>query len=116
MRTFMREWKSILATSTANFRSDSRGAIALLAGLALLGVAVYYYVLTSGLGLAPNSRVVVDALVDPDKPLLEVSETEGWEKAQDEFSTKLIGLPPAKPYLLPVSGSAARSRSGACTL
>ncbi|HEX5779218.1 MAG TPA: sodium-translocating pyrophosphatase [Xanthobacteraceae bacterium] len=35
----------------------------LVAGLALLGVAVYYYVLTSGLGLAPNSRTVVDALV-----------------------------------------------------
>ncbi|MCC6947551.1 MAG: sodium-translocating pyrophosphatase [Bradyrhizobiaceae bacterium] len=35
----------------------------LVAGLALLGVAVYYYVLTGGLGLAPNSRTVVDALV-----------------------------------------------------
>ena len=35
----------------------------LVAGLALLGVAVYYFVLTSGLNLAPNSRTVVDALV-----------------------------------------------------
>jgi K(+)-stimulated pyrophosphate-energized sodium pump len=35
----------------------------LVAGLALLGVAVYYFILTSGLALAPNSRTVVDALV-----------------------------------------------------
>jgi len=35
----------------------------LVAGLALLGVAVYFLVLTHGLGLAPNSRTVVDALV-----------------------------------------------------
>jgi K(+)-stimulated pyrophosphate-energized sodium pump len=35
----------------------------LVAGLALLGVSVYYAVLTLGLGLDPNSRTVVDALV-----------------------------------------------------
>jgi K(+)-stimulated pyrophosphate-energized sodium pump len=35
----------------------------LVAGLALLGVAVYYFILTSGMSLAPNSRTVVDALV-----------------------------------------------------
>ncbi len=35
----------------------------LVAGLALLGVTVYCAVLTGPLGLAPNSRVVVDALV-----------------------------------------------------
>ena len=35
----------------------------LVAGLALLGVAVYYAFLTAGLGLAPESRTVVDALV-----------------------------------------------------
>src|SRR5947207_3205842 len=35
----------------------------LVAGLALLGVTVYYAILTGPLGLAPNSRVVVDALV-----------------------------------------------------
>ena len=35
----------------------------LVAGLALLGVAVYYWVLTGPLGLAPNDRVVIDALV-----------------------------------------------------
>ena len=35
----------------------------LVAGLALLGVAIYYYVLTKMLGYAPASRSVVDALV-----------------------------------------------------
>jgi K(+)-stimulated pyrophosphate-energized sodium pump len=35
----------------------------LVAGLALLGVAIYFSVLTSGLGLEPTSRTVVDALV-----------------------------------------------------
>ena len=35
----------------------------LVAGLALLGVAVYYLVLTGMLGLAPDSRDVVDSLV-----------------------------------------------------
>ncbi|TBW39716.1 sodium-translocating pyrophosphatase [Siculibacillus lacustris] len=35
----------------------------LVAGLALLGVAVYYAVLTGVLGHAPNDRIVVDALV-----------------------------------------------------
>lgn len=35
----------------------------LVAGLALLGVAVYYGVLTSLLGLSPSSRTVVDSLV-----------------------------------------------------
>ncbi len=35
----------------------------LVAGLALLGVAVYYAVLTTGLGLEPSSRTVIDSLV-----------------------------------------------------
>ncbi len=34
-----------------------------VAGLALLGVAVYYYILTGPMGLKPDSRVVIDALV-----------------------------------------------------
>jgi K(+)-stimulated pyrophosphate-energized sodium pump len=34
-----------------------------VAGLALLGVAVYYMILTSYLGFAPNSRTVIDSLV-----------------------------------------------------
>jgi K(+)-stimulated pyrophosphate-energized sodium pump len=35
----------------------------LVAGLALLGVVLYYTVLTRGLGAAPSDRVVIDALV-----------------------------------------------------
>jgi K(+)-stimulated pyrophosphate-energized sodium pump len=35
----------------------------LVAGLALLGVVIYYYVLTEVLGYAPGDRTVVDALV-----------------------------------------------------
>ncbi len=35
----------------------------LVAGLALLGVAAYYAILTQGMKLAPNDRVVIDALV-----------------------------------------------------
>ncbi|HEX8164333.1 MAG TPA: sodium/proton-translocating pyrophosphatase, partial [Beijerinckiaceae bacterium] len=35
----------------------------LVAGLALLGVAIYYAFLTRGLGLSPSSRTVIDALV-----------------------------------------------------
>ena len=45
--------------------SFKAGAITgmLVAGLALLGVSVYYYILTAGMGQAPNSRGVIDALV-----------------------------------------------------
>ncbi len=35
----------------------------LVAGLALLGVAIYFFILTRGLGLEPASRPVIDALV-----------------------------------------------------
>ncbi|HEY6255167.1 MAG TPA: sodium-translocating pyrophosphatase [Xanthobacteraceae bacterium] len=35
----------------------------LVAGLALLGVTIYFTVLTGALGLAPNDRTVIDALV-----------------------------------------------------
>lgn len=35
----------------------------LVAGLALLGVAVYYAILTQGMGISPTSRTVVDSLV-----------------------------------------------------
>ena len=35
----------------------------LVAGLALLGVSVYYYILTGPMKMAPNDRVVIDSLV-----------------------------------------------------
>ena len=35
----------------------------LVAGLALLGVTIYFAILTKGMGLAPDSRTVVDAMV-----------------------------------------------------
>ena len=35
----------------------------LVAGLALLGVAVYYWILVGPMGLAPNDRTVIDSLV-----------------------------------------------------
>jgi K(+)-stimulated pyrophosphate-energized sodium pump len=35
----------------------------LVAGLALLGVAIYYYILVGPLGYAPNNRIVIDSLV-----------------------------------------------------
>jgi K(+)-stimulated pyrophosphate-energized sodium pump len=35
----------------------------LVAGLALLGVAIYFWVLTGPMGLSPSSRTVIDALV-----------------------------------------------------
>ena len=52
--------------SPAASTSPSRpGAITglLVAGLALLGVAVYYFILTVFAGYAPSDRTVVDALV-----------------------------------------------------
>jgi K(+)-stimulated pyrophosphate-energized sodium pump len=62
VRTAQAATQSLAAGLSIAFKA---GAITgmLVAGLALLGVAVYYYVLTAGLGLAPNSRTVVDALV-----------------------------------------------------
>lgn len=62
VRTAQAATKSLAGGLELAFKA---GAITgmLVAGLALLGVTVYYAVLTYGLGLAPNSRVVVDALV-----------------------------------------------------
>ncbi len=62
VRTAQAASNSLAAGLDIAFKS---GAITgmLVAGLALLGVSVYYLILTDGLGYAPGSRDVVDALV-----------------------------------------------------
>src|SRR5688572_20447202 len=62
VRTAQAASRSLAAGLEIAFKS---GAITgmLVAGLALLGVAVYYWVLTGLLGHAPADRAVIDALV-----------------------------------------------------
>jgi K(+)-stimulated pyrophosphate-energized sodium pump len=62
VRTAQASTQSLAAGLGIAFRS---GAITgmLVAGLALLGVAVYYLILTEFYGYAPNDRVVIDSLV-----------------------------------------------------
>jgi K(+)-stimulated pyrophosphate-energized sodium pump len=62
VRTAQAATKSLSDGLDIAFKSGAITGL-LVAGLALLGVAVYYYILTGSLGLAPNSRTVVDALV-----------------------------------------------------
>ena len=62
VRTAQASTQSLAAGLDVAFKS---GAITgmLVAGLALLGVAVYFFILTQLGGLAPNDRTVIDALV-----------------------------------------------------
>ena len=62
VRTAQASSQSLAAGLDVAFKSGAVTGL-LVAGLALLGVAVYYAVLTMGMGLAPTSRVVVDSLV-----------------------------------------------------
>lgn len=62
VRTAQASTQSLAAGLDLSFKAGAVTGM-LVAGLALLGVAVYYTILTSGLGLAVTSRTVIDALV-----------------------------------------------------
>ncbi len=62
VRTAQASMQSLAAGLDISFKAGAVTGM-LVAGLALLGVAVYFYVLTGPLGHAPNSRVTIDALV-----------------------------------------------------
>jgi K(+)-stimulated pyrophosphate-energized sodium pump len=62
VRTAQAATQSLAAGLDIAFKSGAVTGL-LVAGLALLGVTVYYAILTSGLGHAPSDRVVIDALV-----------------------------------------------------
>ncbi|MAB00931.1 MAG: sodium-translocating pyrophosphatase [Stappia sp.] len=62
VRTAQAASTSLAAGLEIAFRSGAVTGL-LVAGLALLGVAVYFAILTAGLGYDPQSRTVIDALV-----------------------------------------------------
>jgi K(+)-stimulated pyrophosphate-energized sodium pump len=62
VRTAQAASESLAAGLDISFKAGAVTGL-LVAGLALLGVSVYYFLLTGPLGHAPNDRVVIDALV-----------------------------------------------------
>ncbi len=62
VRTAQAAMQSLAAALDIAFKAGAVTGL-LVAGLALLGVAGYFYVLTGPLGHAPNSRETIDALV-----------------------------------------------------
>jgi K(+)-stimulated pyrophosphate-energized sodium pump len=62
VRTAEAARKSLAEGLSTAFKSGAVTGM-LVAGFALIGVAGYFYILTSALGLSPSSREVVDALV-----------------------------------------------------
>jgi K(+)-stimulated pyrophosphate-energized sodium pump len=62
VRTARAAMQSLAAGLDISFKAGAVTGL-LVAGLALLGVAVYFYILTGPLGHAPNSRETIDALV-----------------------------------------------------
>ncbi|MDQ6702798.1 MAG: sodium-translocating pyrophosphatase [Pseudomonadota bacterium] len=62
VRTAQAAMRSLAAGLDISFKAGAVTGL-LVAGLALLGVAGYFYILTGPLGHAPNSRETIDALV-----------------------------------------------------
>jgi K(+)-stimulated pyrophosphate-energized sodium pump len=62
VRTAQASTRSLAEGLSMAFRAGAVTGL-LVAGLALLGVAVYFRILTTGLGLSPTSRTVVDSMV-----------------------------------------------------
>ncbi|MGH6831142.1 MAG: sodium/proton-translocating pyrophosphatase, partial [Methylocella sp.] len=62
VRTAQAATQSLAAGLDISFKAGAVTGL-LVAGLALLGVAVYFYILTGPLGHAPESRETIDALV-----------------------------------------------------
>ena len=62
VRTAQASTRSLAEGLSMAFRSGAVTGL-LVAGLALLGVTVYFYILTAGMGFPPTSRTVVDSLV-----------------------------------------------------
>ncbi|MGI8570581.1 MAG: sodium-translocating pyrophosphatase [Methylocella sp.] len=62
VRTAQAAMQSLAAALDISFKAGAVTGL-LVAGLALLGVAVYFYILTGPLGHAPESRETIDALI-----------------------------------------------------